>query len=129
MAVFNSLNKRKFVLFSISFILMVLVASNSLNFTLNLTPNNQITPMSNESVIREYEPQISGDSYVFYEDTNGFSQSVFVNGNYAYLALGDEGLGVIDISDPTNPGTPVYENTTGLASDVYVSGDYAYVAD
>jgi len=38
-------------------------------------------------------------------------------------------LAVIDISDPTNPGTPVYEDTTGRAYGVYVSGDYAYVAD
>jgi hypothetical protein len=39
------------------------------------------------------------------------------------------GLAAIDISDPTNPGTPVYEDTTGAAIDVYVSGDHAYVAD
>jgi len=38
-------------------------------------------------------------------------------------------LAVIDISDPTNPGTPVYEDTTGSANGVYVSGDYAYVGD
>jgi hypothetical protein len=38
-------------------------------------------------------------------------------------------LAVIDISDPTNPGTPVYRDTTGYALGVYVSGDYAYVAD
>ncbi len=45
--------------------------------------------------------------------------------------MGDDssGLAIIDISDPTNPGTPIYENTTGRACDVYVSGDYAYVAD
>ena len=36
---------------------------------------------------------------------------------------------MIDISNPTNPGTPVYEATTGVARGVYVSGDYAYVAD
>jgi hypothetical protein len=45
------------------------------------------------------------------------------------VADGDSGLAVIDISDPTNPGTPIYEDTTGYASAVYVSGDYAYVAD
>ncbi|GAG79893.1 unnamed protein product, partial [marine sediment metagenome] len=40
------------------------------------------------------------------------------------------GLAVIDISDPTNPGTPIYKVTWGgIARDVCVSGDYAYVAD
>jgi hypothetical protein len=38
------------------------------------------------------------------------------------------GLAIIDISNPSNPGTPNYENTTGPANGVYVSGDYAYVA-
>jgi len=52
-----------------------------------------------------------------------------VSGDYAYVADYFSGLAVIDISDPTNPGTPVYEDTTGLALGVYVSGDYAYVAD
>jgi len=51
-----------------------------------------------------------------------------VSGDYAYVADIFE-LAVIDISDPTNPGTPVYEATTGEAWGVYVSGDYAYVAD
>jgi len=52
-----------------------------------------------------------------------------VSGDYAYVADGSSGLAVIDVSDPTNPGTPVYEDTTGAARGVYVSGDYAYVAD
>ncbi|MCK4383747.1 MAG: hypothetical protein KAW66_10670, partial [Candidatus Lokiarchaeota archaeon] len=38
-------------------------------------------------------------------------------------------LAVIDISDPTNPGTPVYGATSGAAWGVYVSGDYAYIGD
>jgi len=62
-----------------------------------------------------------------YENTMGWSYSVYVSGDYAYVADGGYGLAVIDISDPTNPGTPVYEATTGCALGVYVSGDYAYV--
>ncbi|MBA7555850.1 hypothetical protein ES705_48542 [subsurface metagenome] len=52
-----------------------------------------------------------------------------MSGNYAYVADYSSGLAVIDVSDPTNPGTPVYEATIGPAFGVYVSGDYAYVAD
>ena len=51
-----------------------------------------------------------------------------MSGNYAYVADDDSGLAIIDIFNPTNPGTPVYEDTTGHAQGVYVSGDYAYVA-
>ncbi|MHA2067534.1 MAG: LVIVD repeat-containing protein [Candidatus Thorarchaeota archaeon] len=52
---------------------------------------------------------------------------VHVSGDYAYIADGSS-LAVIDISDPTNPGTPVYEAISGQVYDVFVSGDYAYVA-
>ena len=38
-------------------------------------------------------------------------------------------MAVIDIADPTNPGTPFYQDTTGDARDVCVSGDYTYIAD
>ena len=65
----------------------------------------------------------------YYEDTTGTAWGVYVSGGYAYVADGDSGLAVINVSDPTNPGTPVYRDTTGDAKGVYVSGDYAYVAD
>ncbi|MFX1495848.1 MAG: hypothetical protein ACFFBZ_16310, partial [Promethearchaeota archaeon] len=45
-----------------------------------------------------------------------------------FLADGNSGLAVIDISDPTNPGAPIYKDTPGRALGVYVSGDYAYTA-
>jgi len=54
---------------------------------------------------------------------------IYVSGNYAYVADSFSGLAVIDISDPTNPGTPVYTDTTGNAYGIYVSGDYAYMGD
>ena len=54
---------------------------------------------------------------------------VAVNGYYAYVADLSSGLAVINISDPTSPGTPVYEDTSGSAVGVVVNGNYAYVAD
>jgi len=68
-------------------------------------------------------------SSVYYEDTTGSANNIYVSGDYAYVADGISGLAVIDISDPTNPGTPIYKNTTGNAYGIYVSGNYAYLAD
>jgi hypothetical protein len=68
-------------------------------------------------------------SAVIYEDTNDFAYGVFVDGDYAYVADGNSGLAVLNISDPTDPGMPVYEDTSGSAHGVFVDGDYAYVAD
>ena len=65
------------------------------------------------------------------------TQSVYVSGNYAYVvSLWDDGLSIIDISDPTSPTEVGYiqdteEGGTAQVLDgaqkVCVSGNYAYV--
>ena len=52
-----------------------------------------------------------------YEDPYGNSNGVVISGNYAYMAAGGEGLAIIDISDPANPGTPLYQGTNGSAKE------------
>jgi hypothetical protein len=54
---------------------------------------------------------------------------VVVSGNYAYVADGDYGLQVINISNPANPTLAGSYNTPGYSLRVAVSGNYAYVAD
>ena len=46
-------------------------------------------------------------SSLYYENTTGDAYGVYVSGDYAYVADGSSGMAVINISDPTNPGTPV----------------------
>ena len=48
---------------------------------------------------------------------------------YAVLANGEDGLRIIDISDPSGPKYSGQFNTSGDAQGVAVSGNYAYVAD
>ena len=54
-----------------------------------------------------------------------------VNDNYAYLAAGNAGLRVIDISNPATPQEVGFFSTPwdAQARDVAVSGTYAYLAD
>ena len=60
---------------------------------------------------------------------SGFAYGVTVVGNYAYVADNDNGLQIIDISDPTAPSLTGTFDTSGFAYDVTVVGNYAYVAD
>ncbi len=62
-------------------------------------------------------------------DTPDAARDVFVDDNHAYIAEGDSGLQVVDISDPTDPDNVSDYDTPGIAVGVFVSGDYAYVAD
>ncbi len=62
-------------------------------------------------------------------DTSGYAQDVAVSGNYAFVADGDAGLQVIDISDPARPVRVGGYDTSEWAWGVAVSANYAYVTD
>ena len=77
-----------------------------------------------ELKLHPYTMQLAG-TY----DTPGAAYGVAVEGNYAYVADDDDGIQVIDISDPANPTLAGHYDTPGSAYDVAVRGNYAYVAE
>ncbi|MFX1282550.1 MAG: Ig-like domain-containing protein [Promethearchaeota archaeon] len=58
-------------------------------------------------------------------DTNG----VAIDGNYAYIADGNQGLQILNITDPSTPVLTWTCNTSGFAQNVAVSGHHAFIAD
>ena len=52
-----------------------------------------------------------------------------LSGPFAYVALGNSGLSIINLTNPAQPQPASVIDTPGFASDVVVSGTYAYVAD
>jgi len=64
-------------------------------------------------------------------DTPGTAIEVYIEGNYAYIADGNAGLQIIDITDKKNPnivGSCGGNTQHAYAEDVYVEGNYAYIA-
>lgn len=59
----------------------------------------------------------------------GQARAVAISGNRAYLADGNSGLQVIDITNPTSPVLLGSLDTGGSARGVDVTGNYVYVAD
>jgi hypothetical protein len=59
----------------------------------------------------------------------GYGSAVTLSGHYAFLASGEKGLQVIDVSDPTSPQLAGGYDTPGNAHDALVSGNHAFVAD
>jgi hypothetical protein len=84
---------------------------------------------SNEGlrVLDAYYPGSIG--YKSFAETTGQAYDVFVDGTFAYVADGDQGLQIVDVSDKNDPEAPIRVDTDGTAYGVFVSGDYAYVAD
>ncbi|MGA1790877.1 MAG: C13 family peptidase, partial [bacterium] len=71
--------------------------------------------------------------------TGLYSRQVFIDGNYAYVAVGNEqsfdindlfnGLRIVDIHDPNNAHIVGSLFTPGTAFDVVTEEDYAFIAD
>lgn len=55
--------------------------------------------------------------------------SVSVEGQYAYMTVGSDGIVIIDINDPYNPLVASYYDTPGMPRHVYTQGNYAYITD
>jgi hypothetical protein len=53
---------------------------------------------------------------------------VYVSGRYAYVAADRFGLMIIDVTDPSNPGSAGGYYSMSDAYDVLVRGNYAYIA-
>lgn len=82
----------------------------------------------NTVYVASSEPLVPISSLV----TTGTAQNVVVSGagdNLAYVADGDAGLKIIDVSDPLSPVLIDSVSTRGFAADVFLSGNYAFVAD
>ncbi len=63
----------------------------------------------------------------YYHNWNGGVIDVAIQGDYAYLACGDDGLRIVDMSSPgpRDAGQLVYQNAYAVA----VSGSYAYIVN
>jgi len=70
-------------------------------------------------------PELIGNNLIY---ESGYKK-VFVSGSHAYVAYGNNGLHIYDLSYPSVPFFEGTYETSGHAYDVIIDGDYAYVAD
>lgn len=73
--------------------------------------------------------RVSAGFYFINDFSTTMAHDVFVQGGYAYVADGEEGLRIINVENPAFPYSAGHFNTSGFAQGVFVSGSYAYVAD
>ncbi|MCL0082383.1 SpoIID/LytB domain-containing protein [Dehalococcoidia bacterium] len=62
-------------------------------------------------------------------DTPGSAIDVFISGNHAFVADREDGLRIIDVSNPRSPIIIGSIDTPDWAVDVSISGNHAFVAD
>jgi hypothetical protein len=61
--------------------------------------------------------------------TGYWPRESYKDGNYLYVADGEAGLEILDVSDPENPFVAAYYDTESECIAVYVEGGSAYIAD
>ncbi len=54
---------------------------------------------------------------------------VSVSGNFAYIAAGEDGFHVLDITDIRNPYSIFNSDLPVYANDIHIDGDFAYITD
>lgn len=62
-------------------------------------------------------------------ETDGQASDIDLKSNYAYIADSENGLVIVDVSDPSSPVLAGRSDVNGSADNVAVEGDYAYVTD
>jgi len=58
---------------------------------------------------------------------SGVVRSITAAGDSLFAVLGDQGVQILDIADPTNPNPVGHFKTDGRSTDVAVAGNYAFV--
>jgi len=83
------------------------------------------------AVIDISDPTIHDPEVILYDqfDGNSSGQDIFVRANYLYLANGERGLDIVDISDIHSPLKVTSVETDGFVVGVYVFEEYAYIID
>jgi len=85
------------------------------------------TDWSNDLVIT-HTYTLPGNLYSKSVSLPDFAKKIFILGNYAYIAAGNAGLQIVNISDPEDPILVKNYDTHGEAQSVYISGNRAYIA-
>jgi len=72
----------------------------------------------------------AGTAYPTGGDAKGIALATFGDSLYAFIANGDNGLAVWNVTDPTTPASALEPpvDLTGFAWGLAISGDYAYIA-
>lgn len=84
-----------------------------------------------DSALYVIHPEVSptAQSVSSTESQQGTAKSVAAAGNYAYVAYADQGLRVIDVSNPELPLEVAGYDSPGESHAVALSGDFIYLAD
>jgi len=82
-------------------------------------PNYNVPPIPNYT-----DPREAG-----FFDTPGYAYATQISWPYAFVADGDRGLRVVNVSNPAAPHEVAYIDTPGEARDVVLYNGFAYVAD
>ena len=99
---------------------MVILSSVFNVFNITAAATNQVS---------EESDFILPDEIGYYDDGSGSANQVFIEGDYAYVADGEDGMEIFNITDPTNP-IEIFQSGNGsnYGYDIFVSNGYAYLA-
>ncbi|HUT80380.1 MAG TPA: hypothetical protein VMZ29_04180 [Candidatus Bathyarchaeia archaeon] len=100
---------------------------------LNIQNNNHIFENKEPQIVDNITITATDNSinlieYSHFDDDGGYSEGVAIQNGLAFIANNDQGLEIINITNPLNPIFLASVPTAGYAVDVLISNNYAYVS-
>jgi hypothetical protein len=114
----------RLALFIISFLLIP-------HIILQLNFNFSIEISNNPDIIGEFkaEDQLVGFiEFANFDDDGGSAEAVYIENGIAYIANYNQGLEILNITDPSRPKKLANYKTTGFALEVHLKDGFAYVS-
>ncbi len=127
------MNKRKLgFMFLVLFVFTLVLSSQISSPALCLIDNQLVTKITsvqpgNYDIVTD-DVEIGFMEYGAYDGSGGSSAGVAIGGEIVYVANGNQGLEIINISNPTKPRKIANILTQGDAVDVLIYGTMAYVS-
>jgi len=129
----------------IFFVIFLILSSLSLPQSLNTTLMNSLSYPARDVNVKDNYLFVAGEhSFGIFEINNGYNltlignltisapnsiRAIDIKQDYAYIAVDQAGLFIIDITQKNNPIQVAQILTMDRAMDIVVDGQYAYVAD
>ncbi|MBD3190724.1 MAG: hypothetical protein GF308_08765 [Candidatus Heimdallarchaeota archaeon] len=104
------------------------LASSQINENQQASARTQAQPIPDSYYPLNQREGINLIKYGQYDDDGGSSQGIDIENYVAYVANREDGLEIINVSDPQNPVIIASFKTDGTAIDVCVYKNHAYVA-
>ncbi|NHJ46462.1 MAG: hypothetical protein FK733_01620 [Asgard group archaeon] len=110
------------------FILVCILFIPQISLYSQIIPVKSITDDDEDYLFQSEAEEVGFIEFAQFDDNGGYSEAIAIKDGIAYVANREEGLEIVNITQPDKPEKIANIETLGYATEVLVEGDFAYVS-